>query len=156
MTCLICRLVILSHCQDKSMNAPVVMILGTAASVAKSTLVTALCRIAARRGIRIAPFKAQNMSNNAAITADGGEITRSIAVQAAAARVRSEVTAIKNSFRRKLTSFTGERSRKRAAITRPVDGCPSSTFQAGGAIYGFLLLKTPISDTLVCGDECGC
>jgi adenosylcobyric acid synthase len=67
------------------------MILGTSSSVGKSTLVTALCRIAARRGLRVAPFKAQNMSNNAAVTADGGEIARSIAVQAAAARIEPTV-----------------------------------------------------------------
>src|SRR5689334_23608386 len=84
-------LFILPTLPENHMPAPVPMILGTASSVGKSTLVTALCRIAARRGIRVAPFKAQNMSNNAAVTADGGEIARSIAVQAAAARIEPTV-----------------------------------------------------------------
>lgn len=73
------------------MTGRVLMIQGTSSSAGKSLLVAALCRIFARRGVRVAPFKSQNMSNNAAVCADGGEIGRSQAFQALAAGIAPTV-----------------------------------------------------------------
>ena len=67
------------------------MVMGCTSDAGKSLLVAALCRAYANRGLHVAPFKAQNMSNNAAVTPDGAEIGRAQYLQALAARVTPEV-----------------------------------------------------------------
>jgi adenosylcobyric acid synthase len=100
------------------------MVCGTGSDVGKSALVTGLCRILARRGVRVAPFKAQNMSLNSTVTADGAEIGRAQALQAAAAGI--EPTAHMNPL---LLKPSAEQRSQLIVL-----GQPSGTFDAPG--YG--------------------
>jgi adenosylcobyric acid synthase len=91
------------------------LVAGTSSDAGKSIVTAGLCRALARRGIRVAPFKAQNMALNSVVTADGAEIGRAQAAQAAAAGVEPE--AVMNPV---LLKPGGDRSSQLVVLGRPV------------------------------------
>ncbi len=104
------------------------LVCGTASDSGKSTVVAGLCRALARRGVSVAPFKAQNMALNSAVTADGAEIGRAQAFQAAAAGIEPEVA-----MNPVLLKPTGERTSQVVVGGRPWAVLGAVEYQAAKA-----------------------
>src|SRR4029450_6903467 len=101
------------------------MVCGTTSDAGKSFVVAGLCRLLARNGVRVAPFKAQNMANNASVTADGAEIGIAQWIQAVAAGV--EPTAAMNPV---LLKPTSERTSQVIVRGRPVGEMSAREYHA--------------------------
>jgi adenosylcobyric acid synthase len=100
------------------------MVCGTNSDAGKSTFVTGLCRLLSRRGVKVAPFKAQNMALNSFVTADGHEIGRAQGVQALAAGASPDVT-----MNPLLLKPTGERTSQVVVMGRPWKELDAAAYQ---------------------------
>jgi adenosylcobyric acid synthase len=101
------------------------MVCGTTSDAGKSTVVAGLCRVLARRGVAVAPFKGQNMSLNAMVTSEGGEIGRAQWLQAVAAGAEPEVA-----MNPVLLKPTGERASQVVVLGRAVGLQEAASYQA--------------------------
>ncbi|HEX2072453.1 MAG TPA: cobyric acid synthase [Geodermatophilus sp.] len=98
-----------------SLDPGALLVAGTTSDAGKSVVTAGICRWLARQGVSVAPFKAQNMSNNSMVTADGAEIGRAQVMQAAAARVEPEAA-----MNPVLLKPGGENSSQVVVLGRPV------------------------------------
>jgi adenosylcobyric acid synthase len=114
------------------------LVAGTTSDAGKSAVVTGLCRWLARRGVRVAPFKAQNMSNNSVVTADGGEIGRAQATQARACGLAPSVR-----FNPVLLKPGGDRSSQVVVLGRAIGEVSALSYRRRKAE-----LMTTVLDTL--------
>ncbi|RKT57005.1 cobyric acid synthase [Saccharothrix australiensis] len=113
------------------------LIAGTTSDAGKSVLVAGLCRWLAREGVRTAPFKAQNMSNNSVVTRDGGEIGRAQALQAAACGLEPSVR-----FNPVLLKPGGDRSSQVVVLGRAVGEVSALSYRARKAELMATVLST--------------
>jgi adenosylcobyric acid synthase len=126
------------------------LVAGTSSDAGKSVVVAGLCRWLARQGVRVAPFKAQNMSNNSVVTRDGGEIGRAQAVQAAAAGLAPSVR-----FNPVLLKPGGDRSSQVVVLGRAVGEVSALSYRERKAELMGVVLETLASlraeyDVVIC------
>jgi adenosylcobyric acid synthase len=114
------------------------LVCGTASDAGKSLVTAGICRSLARRGVRVAPFKAQNMSNNSAVTASGAEIGRAQAMQAAACGIEPE--AVMNPV---LIKPAGETSSQVLLMGKPYADATARSYQGLAET-----LQQPVLDAL--------
>ncbi|GAA1335215.1 cobyric acid synthase [Saccharothrix algeriensis] len=113
------------------------LVAGTTSDAGKSVLVAGLCRWLAREGVRVAPFKAQNMSNNSVVTRDGGEIGRAQALQAAACGLEPSVR-----FNPVLLKPGGDRTSQVVVLGRAVGEVSALTYRERKAALMTTVLST--------------